>query len=228
MRWKSLRLGRNRHFLAGLKHEYQGAALAEPGFLHCFIDRQLMPGYIAWMVQGVHGVQVGLARRLRDSRGSDLKAAMAKLLVKVADVADFRALRPDAIRAGLIPCGGLVHPLALPRALLVGDAAGLVSPVTAGGIHTALVHGLAAGQAVAEYLSGRGVDPQRSFVRSYPRFRLKRLLRFAFDHLQRDWIFDLALASAPMRWAARRIYFHKRAAHLQTTRPAGVVKRPVL
>ena len=223
-----LRLGRNRHFLAGLEHEYQGATLAEPGFLHCFIDRQIMPGYIAWMVQGVHGVQVGLARSLRGSRGSNVKGAMAKLLVKVAAVADFRALRPDSIRAGLIPCGGLVHPLALPRALLVGDAAGLVSPVTAGGIHTALVQGLAAGQAVAEYLSGRSVDPQRSFVRSYPRFRLKRMLRFAFDHLQRDWIFNLALASAPMRWAAGRIYFHKRAARLQSARPAGVVKRPVL
>jgi flavin-dependent dehydrogenase len=169
-----LRLGRNRQFLAGLEHEYQGLSLSEPGFLHCFIDRQLMPGYIGWMVQGVHGVQVGLARSLRGSRSSDVKVAMAKMLVKVAGVADFRAWRPDSIRAGLIPCGGLVDPLAMPRALLVGDAAGLVSPVTAGGIHTALVHGLAAGRAVAEFLHGRGGDPQRSFVRSYPRFRLKR------------------------------------------------------
>ena len=109
-----------------------------------------------------------------------------------------------------------------------GDAAGLVSPVTAGGIHTALVHGLAAGHAVAEFLSGRSVDPQRAFVRSYPRFRFKRLLRFAFDHLQRDWIFDLALASAPMRWAACRVYFHKRASPTEAGTPAGAVKRPVL
>ncbi len=223
-----LRLGRNRQFLAGLEHEYQGVMLGEPGFLHCFIDRELMPGYIGWMVQGVHGVQLGLARSLRGARGSDVKAAMARMLVKVAGVADFRALRPDSIRAGLIPCGGLVHPLAMPRALLVGDAAGLVSPVTAGGIHTALLHGLAAGHAIAAFLHGRSGDPQRSLVRSYPRFRLKRLLRFAFDHLQRDWIFDLALASAPMRWAARRIYFHKRASRAQAARPVGVVKRPDL
>ncbi len=223
-----LGLGRNRHYLVGLEHEYQGAVLAEPGFLHCFIDQQLAPGYIGWMVQGVHGVQVGLARRMRGSAGAEVKAAMAKLLVKVAGVADFRALRPDSIRAGLIPCGGLVHPVAMARALLVGDAAGLVSPVTAGGIHTALVHGLAAGQAVAEFLNGRAADPQQRFVRSYPRFRLKRLLRFTFDHLQRDWIFDLALASAPMRWAAGRIYFHRRAAGSQAARPAGVVKRPVI
>src|SRR5258706_4221582 len=116
------------------------------------------------MVQGVHGVEVGLARRLRGSAAAEVKAAMAKLLVKVAGVADFRAQRPDSIRAGLIPCGGLVRPVAMPRALLVGDAAGLVSPVTAGGIHTVLVHGLAAGQAVAEVLNGRGFDPQPGFV----------------------------------------------------------------
>lgn len=223
-----LQLGRNRHYLAGLEHEYHGAILAEPDFLHCFFDQRLAPGYIGWMVQGVHGVQVGLARRLRGARGAELKAAMAQLLVKVAGIADFRALRPDAIRAGLIPCGGLVHPVAMPRALLVGDAAGLVSPVTAGGIHTALMHGSAAGHAVADFLSGRSVDPQHCFVRSYPRFRLKRLLRFAFDHLQRDWIFDLALASAPMRWAAGRIYFHKRAAGSRAARPAGVVRQPVI
>jgi len=223
-----LRLGRNRHYLVGLEHEYRGAVLAEPGFLHCFIDRQLAPGYIAWMVQGVHGVQLGLARRVRGPGGTELKAAMAKMLVKVAGIADFRSLRPDSIRAGLIPCGGLVRPVAMPRALLVGDAAGLVSPVTAGGIHTALVHGLAAGQAVAEFLHGRSVDPQRRFVRSYPRFRLKRMLRFTFDHLQRDWIFNLALASAPMRWAAGRIYFHRRAAGSSAAHPAGVVRRPVI
>ncbi len=223
-----LGLGRNRQFLVGLEHEYEGATLTEPGFLHCFVDRQLMPGYIGWMVQGVYGVQVGLARRLRGSRGSDVKAAMAKLLSKIAGLDDFRALRPDGIRAGLIPCGGLVHPLAMPRALLVGDAAGLVSPVTAGGIHTALVHGFAAGHAVAEFLGGRSADPQRSFVRRYPRFRLKRLLRFAFDHLQRDWLFNLALASAAMRWAAGRIYFHKRASRPPAVARAGTPKRPAL
>ena len=45
------------------------------------------------------------------------------------------ARRPDATRAGLIPCGGPVVPLSAPRAILTGDAAGIVSPLTAGGIH---------------------------------------------------------------------------------------------
>src|SRR5260221_14605967 len=98
----------------------------------------------------------------------------------------------------------------MPRALLVGDAAGLVSPVTAGGIHTALVDGFAAGHAGAEFLGGRSADPQRSFVGRYPRFCLKRLLRFGFDHLQRDWLFNMGLASRPLRWAPGRLHFPKR------------------
>ena len=213
---KALGLGTNRQFLAGLEHEYLGAQLAEPGFLHCFIDRRLMPGYIGWMVQGVHGVQVGLARRLRARGATEMKAAMAALLAKLAPIADFRGLAIDSIRAGLIPCGGLVQPLARERALLVGDAAGLVSPVTAGGIHTALTHGLAAGNAVADFLQGRSADPRREFIDTYPRFRFKRLLRFAFDHFQADWFFNLALATAPMRWAAGRVYFHQRAVVLES------------
>jgi flavin-dependent dehydrogenase len=59
----------------------------------------------------------------------------------------------------MIPCGGVVSPVAAQRLLLVGDAAGLVSPVTAGGIHTALKHGLAAGHAIADYLNGKNEDP---------------------------------------------------------------------
>ena len=50
-----------------------------------------------------------------------------------------------------------------------------------------------------------------------PRFRSKRLLRCAFDHAQMDWPFDLLLRTAPLRWAAERIYFHKRGASRENT-----------
>jgi flavin-dependent dehydrogenase len=49
---KALGLSRNTRFLYGVEHEYQGARM-EPGFLHCFIDRQLAPGYIGWALDGV-------------------------------------------------------------------------------------------------------------------------------------------------------------------------------
>ena len=109
-------------------------------------------------------------------------------------------------------CYGLAQnsPVAAARALLIGDAAGLVSPVTAGGIHTALRHGLAAGHAIADFLSGKAADPSEQFVQTYPAFRIKRALRFAFDHFQSDTLFNLLLGTRAMRTAAGIIYFHHR------------------
>jgi flavin-dependent dehydrogenase len=134
-------------------------------------------------------VQVGLARRVRDGQ-STARAAMAAFLDKIAPLFDFRHQHPASIRAGMIPCGGVVRPEATERALLVGDAAGMVSPLTAGGIHTALKHGTVAGRAIAEYLWGRKPDPSAWLVGAYPRFRVKRLLRYAFDRFQNDAVFQ--------------------------------------
>jgi digeranylgeranylglycerophospholipid reductase len=206
---KSLGLGLSTKYLFGLEHEYTGVEIADPDKLHCFIDRRLAPGYIAWVVAGVGVVQVGLARRMGHDQ-SAAAAAMTAFLEKIAPVFDFRRMRPASVRAGMIPCGGVVHPVAAPRALLVGDAAGMVSPLTAGGIHTALKHGQSAGHAIADFLDGRKEDPSEWFVRSYPRFRVKRLLRFLFDHFQSDTLFDLLLFTRPMRAAASIVYFHRK------------------
>lgn len=227
-----LGLGASRKFLAGVEYEFAGRTLADPDRLHCFIDRKIAPGYIGWVLEGVGGVQAGLARRIDARNGLEPGRAMDAFLTKIAPAIDLRGIAPTGVRAGLIPCGGVVNPVATPRALLVGDAAGMVSPVTAGGIHTALKHGLAAGHAVAEFLRGRGGDPSVAFVRSYPRFRAKRLLRFLFDHCQSDLAFNLMLDTALTRSAARLVYFHHKgvfgraAAGALLKRPRPLANRP--
>ncbi len=204
---RRLGLGQNRRFLFGIEHEYAGVELAEPDKLHCFVDRRIAPGYIGWAMSGVGILQVGLARSATAAQmtASD---AMAAFVEKLAPIIDLRGVRPIAVRAGTIPCGGIVRPVAAPRALLVGDAAGMVSPLTAGGIHTALKHGHAAGRAIAEHLSGRRADPATWFVASYPQFRAKRMLRWLFDRFQSDAVFNLCLGTKLMRTAAGIVYFH--------------------
>jgi flavin-dependent dehydrogenase len=202
-----LGLGQSRQFLFGVEHEFPGVQLPDPDMLHCFLDRRLAPGYIGWIVAAPGGAQVGLAQRLR-GRARPIIGAMEAFLDKVAPIVDFRDIRPTSIRAGMIPCGGVVSPVAAPRVLLTGDAAGMVSPVTAGGIHNALKHGLASGHAIADYLNGRCDDPSGWFVSSYPRFRVKRLLRFLFDRLQSDAMFDLLLQTKLIRTTASIVYFH--------------------
>lgn len=199
-------LERNLRFLFGIEHEYRGGALPEADALHCFIDARLAPGYIGWALQGVGCIQAGLARR--HPGGTDI----ASFSNKVRSVLPLPVGAPAGVRAGLIPCGGTLKRVAIPGVLLVGDAAGLVSPVTAGGIHTAVRHGEAAGTAIAEFLLGHGEEPARWFPQTYPRFRLKRLLRWGYDRFQADWVFNLLLSSWPMRRAAEIIYFHRRRA----------------
>ncbi len=206
---KSLGLGQNQKFLYGMEYEFPGLALGVDDRLHCFLDRKLAPGYIGWMVPNVGVTQIGLARRMpRDPEA--MKRVMDKFLEKIASIADVRNREPSAVRAGAIPCGGVVRPVSTERALLIGDASGMVSPVTAGGIHTALKHGLAAGHAVAEFLEGKCQDPHQWLPATYPKFRTKRLLRLLFDHFQSDLLFNAMLASPLMRMAASQVYFHRR------------------
>jgi digeranylgeranylglycerophospholipid reductase len=204
---KALGLGKSEQFLFGLEHEYAGADLPDPDRLHCFVDRHLAPGYIGWLAAAPRGVQAGLARRVRHRRRPAVEA-MDEFLDKIAPIFDLRDVRPTSVRAGMIPCGGVVRPASARRVLLTGDAAGMVSPVTAGGIHNALKHGLAAGHAIADYLGGKREDPSGWFVNSYPTFRVKRLLRFLFDRFQSDALFNLFLHTRAIRTAASIIYFH--------------------
>ncbi len=208
---KVLGLSSNQHFLFGVEHEYAGARM-EDGFLHCFIDRRLAPGYIGWALNGVGVSQVGLARRMpHATAGSGARQVqLAAFLQMIAGTVDTQGATPVAVRAGMIPCGGLLPRVACAGALLVGDAAGMVSPVTAGGIHTALRHGEQAGEGVAAFLTGRGDDPAQDVVRQYPQFRAKRVLRWLFDHGQADWMFNLLLGTPAMRRAAELIYFHRK------------------
>jgi digeranylgeranylglycerophospholipid reductase len=42
----------NRKFLTGLEVEYDALENVDPGYLHCFINSDLAPGYIGWAASG--------------------------------------------------------------------------------------------------------------------------------------------------------------------------------
>lgn len=202
-------LDRVRDFLYGVEYEFDGLRLQRADALHCFIGRAFAPGYIGWAAQAPGGVQLGLARRHRGP-GTPVPDAAA-FLRHVAPCLGLPPDRvPDAVRAGLVPCGGPVARLAADGAILTGDAAGIVSPVTAGGIHSAWRHGWAVGEAIARHVREGGPRPERLAIDAIPDLRTKRALRWAFDRFQADWPFDLLIGTPPLRWAAERVYFHAR------------------
>jgi len=197
-------LGENRRFLAGLEIECEPLEGVDGRFLHCFADSRIAPGYIAWMVPGVGATQIGLAAS-RPAR-PDLGA----LLRRLKTVLDIRDIRVTSRRSGLIPSGGVVGNLGTRRVMLVGDAAGMVSPVTGGGIHTALHFGRRAAVLVANYLGDRGPAPARALAAEAPRYRAKLWLRRALDLAPPNALINAALMTAPMRRLAQRLYFHSR------------------
>jgi len=203
-----LGLGRVGEFLHGVEYEFDGIALREPDALHCFISKRFAPGYLGWVAQTPTGVQAGLARRYRP--GNTQAPDMIGFLHHVAPMTGMPATRrPDSIRAGLIPCGGAVRPMSGDDVVLVGDAAGMVSPLTAGGIHSGLRHGAAIGRMLASRVSGEAA-PGTSMTPPVPGFAFKRLLRWAFDQGQFDAPMDLLLTTRPVRRAVEHLCFHRR------------------
>jgi flavin-dependent dehydrogenase len=199
-----LGLSVNRRFLTGLEVELEPSDRLDPRFLHCFVDSRLAPGYIAWAAPGPDVVQLGLA--VRHGAKPDLAAFMAR-----TDAAfGWSGMKVVGRRSGLIPSGGPLPRFAAPGVLLVGDAAGWVSPMTGGGIRLALRYGRRAASLVADHLLNGGPAPEVPLARELPGFRLKRLLRAGLDLAPPNALVDLALSTAPMRRLAERVYFHRR------------------
>lgn len=133
-------LGRNTEFLIGMETEYEETPTVDPDFLHCFIDSHLAPGYLGWVVPGVGMTQVGLAVS-NSPFGARRKPDFNAFLRRIDPQFALWNCEVRHRRSGPIPCGGLVSPLSRRRVLLTGDAAGLVSPLTAGGIRLAFQYG---------------------------------------------------------------------------------------
>jgi flavin-dependent dehydrogenase len=113
-------------------------------------------------------------------------------------------------RSGLIPCGGTLKRVAAPGVLLIGDAAGWVSPLTGGGIRLAFRYGRRAASLIADHLLAGGAAPEVALAREVPKFALKRAARRLYDLAPPNMLMDVALGSAPARRIAERIYFHRR------------------
>ncbi|HVG24594.1 MAG TPA: NAD(P)/FAD-dependent oxidoreductase [Thermoanaerobaculia bacterium] len=121
--------------------------IAKEPVLHCFLDPELAPGYIGWVANDGHEAHVGVA----GYRKSGWDASQA--LHKFRDTLPFRLGRTIERRGGYIPVNGILRNIASPRGLLIGDAAGAVSPLTAGGLDGAMRLSTFAADVIVEYLA---------------------------------------------------------------------------
>jgi flavin-dependent dehydrogenase len=193
----------NREMLAGL--EEICAPLDGESALHCWLDPRLAPGYIAWVASDGVESHVGVAGyRDRFVPAEGLERLRARL--------PFAVGRAVERRGGLIPVGGILRRIANERALLVGDAAGAVSPLTAGGLDAALRLSTFAAEVVERYLDSGDAEVLREYTgdRFRARFITRQWMRKAMRLIEHPVAMEAVCAmlrTPPLRALARHVFF---------------------
>lgn len=125
------------YIMANCKIEY-------PDVVRFFLGNDIAPGGYAWIFprsEKVAGVGIGV-------RGASAKLYLDRFVKRFekelgnAKILDYRGAP--------VPVGGMIKNCVLDGAILVGDAAGCVIPLTGAGIHSSIAAGLAAGDVAAD------------------------------------------------------------------------------
>ncbi|MDT5271907.1 MAG: hypothetical protein QOH49_4093 [Acidobacteriota bacterium] len=139
---RDLGLDENREWIVGVEDVFRGVATEGEPCFHCFLDPRLAPGYLAWVVCDGEETHVGVGGY---AECFDPARALEEFRVEMSRTFDFTRARRVERRGGRIPVGGVLKRIACRRGLLVGDSAGAVSPLTAGGLDPCMrLSGLAA------------------------------------------------------------------------------------
>jgi flavin-dependent dehydrogenase len=165
---RDLKLDLNQEWIVGVESVYEGAVLDGPPRLLCFLDPELAPGYIAWIAYDGEETHLGVGGY---PARFDPPAALETFRSRVAHIIDLKDAKQIERRAGYIPVGGVLRNIANTNGLLLGDAAGAVSPLTAGGLDPCMRLSAFAAQVVGEYLSSG--DPQALSAYSGELFRAR-------------------------------------------------------
>jgi flavin-dependent dehydrogenase len=205
-----LKLDCNREWIVGVEEVYEGVPLqrGEPRF-HCYLDPRLAPGYLAWVVEDGEETHVGVGGY---AARFDALGALAKFRAELESSFDFHRAKLIERRGGRIPVGGVLRRIANARGLLVGDAAGAVSPLTAGGLDPALRLSTLAARVAADYLRTGELESLAAY--SGARFRARFTSRLWMRRVIRGMRSPLAVEAAcaalrlpVVRGVARHVFF---------------------
>lgn len=146
---EALDLDRNREWIVGFEEVFENVPLDGPPMFHCFLDPEIAPGYLGWAVHDGEQVHIGVGGYA--ARFDPVKA-LRQFRASLDDILDLRQVCFIERRGGCIPVGGVLRRIANANGLLVGDAAGAVSPLTAGGLDPCLRLSSFAARNIVDYL----------------------------------------------------------------------------
>jgi flavin-dependent dehydrogenase len=131
---KDLNLDENKEWIVGYEEVFQSSNSNEPR-LHCFLDAELAPGYLVWIADDTEEIHIGVGGYASDFNPRE---ALKSFKEKTENLFDLKNLKLLETRGGRIPVGGVLRKIANEKGILIGDAAGAVSPLTAGGLDPAM------------------------------------------------------------------------------------------
>jgi flavin-dependent dehydrogenase len=146
---RDLHLESNREWIVGVENLLSGVPLEGPPRLHCFLDPELAPGYLAWIAHDGEEAHIGVGGYPGMFNPTE---ALKRFRASLSNIIDLRHAKLIETRGGRIPVGGVLRNIANMHGLLVGDAAGAVSPLTAGGLDPCMRLSTLAAKVVQELL----------------------------------------------------------------------------
>ncbi|MFL5541645.1 MAG: NAD(P)/FAD-dependent oxidoreductase [Longimicrobiaceae bacterium] len=204
----ALGLSANRRWIVGVEEVFRVTHAGPPCF-HCWLDPELAPGYLAWVVTDGEEVHVGVGGHAERFRPAE---ALRRFRARVDERFGLRGREADERRGGRIPVGGVLPHIACARGLLVGDAAGAVSPLTAGGLDPCIRLSALAARVTAGYLAGGGEAALAPYSGTAfrRRFASRLVLRRALSAVRSPLLAELgcaALRTPPLRAFAAKVFF---------------------
>jgi len=206
---QDLGLDVNREWIVGVEEVLAGCPRPDAPRLHAFLDPVRAPGYLAWVADDGDEVHVGVGGY---PERFDPLAALRSFRESLAGIVDFGEGRTVERRGGRIPVGGVLRRIAGPRGLLVGDAAGAPSPLTAGGLDPCMRLSALAARFVPRYLETGDPAALAPYAgsRFRARFMTRRFMRMALARATSARVLETgcALLRSPLlRPLARQVFF---------------------
>ncbi|MCC6428763.1 MAG: NAD(P)/FAD-dependent oxidoreductase [Phycisphaerales bacterium] len=201
-----LGLDQNHEWIVGVEDVLPARPLDGPPRFDCYLDPRIAPGYLAWAVNDGQEMHIGVG-----GYAAHFNAAAA--LEQFRDRVGIDAANEPIVehRGGLIPVNGILRRIANERGLLIGDAAGAVSPLTAGGLDPAIRLSTLAADVAVEVLAGNTAALARYRGDQFSsRFISRRWMRKAIAAIRSPRLMELTCAAIrtwPMRRLANHIFF---------------------
>lgn len=179
---RDLRLDENTRWITGVEKVYASTHGSGARF-DVWIDPRLAPGYLAWLVDDGEEIHVGVGGH---PGRFDPSGALHAFEGRLRSEGRLEPTTPVEKRGGLIPVNGVLRRIGNRHGLLVGDAAGAVSPLTAGGLDACMRLSTHAATLLREALANPSVLDRYDGAAFRSRFASRLAMRSLFDVASRS------------------------------------------